>query len=109
LESDSERELRIVIQDDGRRINVEKIRQRAVETDRLNEEQAGAMRKEDLENMVFVQGFSLQKNVTLLSGRGVGLAAVKEEVERLNGTIRLASAVGAGTTFYINLPDIRLY
>ncbi len=109
LESENKQSLRIVVQDDGRGIEIEKIRQRVVETGRIDGAQAKIMGKEELEKMVFVQGFSLQKNVTLLSGRGTGLAAVKGEVERLNGTIRLESVVGQGTTFFIDLPAIQQY
>ena len=96
--------IQIIIQDDGQGIAPEKIRQRVAEMGLLNEEKANLLKNEELINMVFMQGFSLQKNVTMVSGRGAGLSAVKKEVERLNGTILIQSVPGAGTTYYIDLP-----
>ncbi len=92
----------IRISDDGGGINLRKVRQKAI--------QNGLIRKQDklstdeLHNLVFLPGFSTAEKLTDVSGRGVGMDVVRDAVARLNGTIRVESCEGQGTTFTIQLP-----
>ena len=62
------------------------------------------MKGEDYIQIIFEQGFSSKEKVDEVSGRGVGLGAVKSEVSKLNGSVRVFSKVEEGTTFVITLP-----
>ena len=62
------------------------------------------MKDEDYIQVIFKQGFSSKDNVDEVSGRGIGLEAVKNEVKKLKGTIRVLSKIEEGTTFVIFLP-----
>ena len=70
----------------------------------LPEEQLLAASDEEIIQLIFVDGFSTKDTVTDLSGRGVGLAALKHEVTKLGGYPRVETVLGQGTTFYLYLP-----
>lgn len=92
----------IFISDDGKGLAVDRIRQKAItqglisETDQLHEK--------DIFNLIFEPGFSTAEKVTNISGRGVGMDAVKKSITKLKGIIELDSMVGAGTQITIKLP-----
>ena len=88
--------------DDGRGINLEKVRQKAIERGLVQEEQT--LSKEELHSLIFLPGFSTADSLTDVSGRGVGMDVVREAVQRLKGTIHVDSKPGEGSVFTIHLP-----
>ncbi len=94
----------IEIQDDGRGIDPEKIRAKAIEKGILTQEEATAMNPRELINLVFRPGFSTAEAVSDISGRGVGMDVVKTNFERFGGVIEIDSEVGQGTTVTVRLP-----
>lgn len=90
----------IKIIDDGKGLNVEKIKNKA-EKIGINTE---GMSENDIKNLIFLEGFSTNEQVTDLSGRGVGMDVVKTKISSLGGTIDLYSEFGKGSTFTIKLP-----
>ena len=94
----------IEISDDGRGIDYDAIRQKAVDKGVMTREQAQAALARDLLELLFQTGFSTKKAVSQVSGRGVGLDVVKRGVEDLGGSVMISSSKGAGTTFSLWLP-----
>lgn len=94
----------IEVQDDGEGIETDKVLARAVEKGFINAKQAEQMTREDAIDILFTSGFSTSRNVTDVSGRGVGLDVVKNKIESLNGEINVDSSSGSGTRFRIKLP-----
>ncbi|QEG21434.1 hybrid sensor histidine kinase/response regulator [Mariniblastus fucicola] len=88
--------------DDGRGLDAEKIRLKAVERKLIREDQK--LTKEETHALIFTPGFSTADALTDVSGRGVGMDVVREAVQRLKGTIQVESVVGVGSTFTIHLP-----
>ncbi|MDR0497579.1 MAG: response regulator [Treponema sp.] len=96
--------MKIVISDDGRGIDHEKIRQKAVREGFVTEAAASSLSKEDLTNFIFQSGFSTSGKVSNVSGRGVGMDVVRESIDALKGSIIVDSAPGKGTAFTIMVP-----
>lgn len=94
----------IRIEDDGAGINPEKIRQSAINKGFFTAEEAATLTETQLQQLLFQPGFSTAKDISELSGRGVGLDIVKTQVTRAKGTLSVDSIVGKGTTFTIRLP-----
>ncbi|MBC7319944.1 chemotaxis protein CheA [bacterium] len=94
----------IEVEDDGAGINIEKVKQKAIEKGLVSEEMINRMSEEDIYSLLFIPGFSTSEKVTDISGRGVGMDVVKRRVEELNGTIRIESKLGRGTKVTIRLP-----
>lgn len=94
----------IVLADDGRGIDPEKIRATARRRGFIAEAELDAMSDHALRQLVFHPGFSTAAQVTKISGRGVGLDVVRSNVEQIGGTIDLASMIGRGTRFTIRIP-----
>jgi len=94
----------IEVSDDGSGIDPALVKLKAIERGMLNEEEAAAMSDEEAIQLVLLPGFSLAPVVTDLSGRGVGMDAVKTKVEGLGGQLDLVSKYGAGTNVYVRLP-----
>lgn len=94
----------IQIQDDGKGIDAEVIKQKGIAKGLVTEEQAMAMSKGDILSLIFAPGFSTAEKVTAVSGRGVGMDVVKTNIAKLNGIIDLDSEKGKGTTLKIRLP-----
>jgi two-component system chemotaxis sensor kinase CheA len=92
----------IEISDDGRGLDTEKIRAKAVSTGLVAPEEA--LTDEQVFGLIFRPGFSTADRVTEVSGRGVGMDVVRQNVDALGGSIAIESAPGAGTTFRIKLP-----
>ncbi len=96
--------INIRIRDDGRGINYDSIRAKAIE---LNPEMEDEIRKMDngsLSSFLFQSGFTTTKKITNLSGRGVGLDIVKTNIEKIKGKIIIDSKTGEGTLFEMSLP-----
>ncbi|MBD2073099.1 hybrid sensor histidine kinase/response regulator [Phormidium sp. FACHB-592] len=94
----------IEIRDDGRGINLEKIRQQAIAMGYFTAKQAAGMSNDRLLNLLFEPGFSTASEVSDLSGRGVGLNVVCAQLQALKGTVTVASEPGQGTTFTLRIP-----
>lgn len=94
----------ILIKDDGRGLDFEAIRQRAIDLWPENAEELKALGNDELIRFLFKPGFSTKTNSTTLSGRGVGLDIVKNNIEAAKGQIRLESSTGAGCAFNLLLP-----
>lgn len=94
----------IEVRDDGKGIDTTVVRKKAVERGMLTPEEAAALTEEEAIRLVFLPGFSTAKEVTDVSGRGVGMDAVKNKVESLGGQFQVESAVGKGTRVLIRLP-----
>jgi len=94
----------IEVEDDGRGMDAELLRQRAVEQGLLRPEEARALSIPEALNLIFVPGFSTVSTVTKASGRGVGLDVVRTNVNRLSGEVEVQTELGARTRFTFKLP-----
>jgi two-component system chemotaxis sensor kinase CheA len=94
----------IVVEDDGSGIDEERIREVAVQRGLATAEAVREMTRREVMNLIFVPGFSTARQVTSLSGRGVGMDVVKSNIANLSGIIELHSVRGHGTRFEITLP-----
>lgn len=94
----------VEIDDDGRGLDLEALRRKGVATGLFTPEQGGALDEAALRLLIFEDEFSTKEEVSELSGRGVGLAAVRMETERLGGRIEVDSTLGQGTKFRFILP-----
>lgn len=90
----------IKIEDDGKGLDLEKIKRKA-ESIGISTE---GMSENDIKNLIFMQGFSTSEKVTDISGRGVGMDVVKTKISNLGGTVEVVSEKGKGTAFIIRLP-----
>jgi two-component system sensor histidine kinase and response regulator WspE len=96
--------LSIEISDDGKGVNLEKIRSRVIERKMAPAQMAAAMSPAELMEFLFLPAFSLKEGITEISGRGVGLDIVHETIRSQNGTVRIESELGVGFHTYITLP-----
>jgi two-component system chemotaxis sensor kinase CheA len=94
----------ITMEDDGRGIDAEKIKQKAIEKGLISEMQAREMSTSDMLNLIFIPGFSMKQEITNVSGRGVGMDVVKTNISKLKGIIEIASEVGKGTIITLKVP-----
>lgn len=94
----------ITVEDDGRGIDPEKIRKKAIEKGLISEQEANSISDKDILNFIFLPGFSTASKVTNVSGRGVGLDVVKANITKLNGMIDVQSIPKQGTKFILKLP-----
>ncbi|WP_018991158.1 chemotaxis protein CheA [Aromatoleum toluclasticum] len=94
----------ILVADDGRGMNAERLRAKAVEKGLITDEESNAMDERQSFNLVFLPGFSMAAQVSDVSGRGVGMDVVRTNIQKLNGNIEIQSQLGKGTTFVISLP-----
>lgn len=94
----------ITIKDDGRGIDLEKVKNRAIQQGFISSDMAQTITKNELLNILFQQGFSTSDKVSSMSGRGVGLDVVSNMVNRLNGSVNVQTSIGKGTEFEIILP-----
>ncbi|MBV7273372.1 chemotaxis protein CheA [Clostridium sp. PL3] len=94
----------IEVEDDGKGINHEEIRQKAVDKGFIKADEAEKMSKNQLLNLIFLPGFSTAKKVTEISGRGVGMDVVKSNITKINGVVSIDSEIGNGTKITIKLP-----
>ena len=96
--------LQILITDDGRGIDVERLRARAVERDLVPRHVAERLTESEVLEFIFLPGFSTREQVTEISGRGVGLDVVQSMVKAVGGTVRVSSQPGRHTVFTLQLP-----
>jgi len=94
----------IEIQDDGRGIDGQLVRQKALEQHLLTPQEAAALSYRELIQLIFHNGFSTVESVSSLSGRGVGLNVVKRYLEKISGALEMESTPGSGCLFTIKLP-----
>ena len=94
----------ITVADDGRGMDAEKLRAKALAQGLISEEEASTLDERQSYNLIFLPGFSTAEKVSDVSGRGVGMDVVRTNIQKLNGTIEIHSQLGKGTTLLINLP-----
>ena len=94
----------IEVGDDGNGIDVEKVRNKAIEKGTITPEQAEAMTDKDIIDLLFRPSFSTSEKITDVSGRGVGLDVVKSKIEALGGDVEVKTKLGEGSTFIVRLP-----
>lgn len=94
----------IEVSDDGNGIDTESIRRKAVERGLVTPEQAERLSQKEVVDFLFMPSFSMAKQITDISGRGVGLDVVKSNIEALGGDVEVKSALGEGTKFTVRLP-----
>lgn len=92
----------IEIIDDGRGLNTQRIRQKAIQNGLMSENDN--LTTEQIHDLVFQPGFSTAETVTDVSGRGVGMDVVRRNIQELKGSVEVASEEGVGSTFTIRLP-----
>ena len=94
----------ITVADDGAGINPERVKFKALEKGLITREQAKAMTKHEVYELLFHPGFSTQDKADDFAGRGVGMDVVRTNLSEIRGTINIDSSIGKGTTFTIRLP-----
>lgn len=100
----AEGQIVITVQDDGRGVAPERIRQAAVDAGLLSEKEAAHLSDDEAIALIFRPGLSTTEQVSNVSGRGVGLDVVRTNVGRIGGSVAVESEVGRGTTFRVTLP-----
>uniref|UniRef100_A0A7C3IQN9 Chemotaxis protein CheA n=1 Tax=Gracilinema caldarium TaxID=215591 RepID=A0A7C3IQN9_9SPIR len=96
--------IEIIVQDDGQGIDTEAIVQKALEKGLIKKDEVSKLSQKDMFNLLFLPGFSTAKQVTSVSGRGVGLDVVKKNLDSIHGRVEVSSESGKGTRFTIKLP-----
>jgi two-component system chemotaxis sensor kinase CheA len=94
----------IEIADDGRGLDIEKIKQKAINVGLATESDLAAMSEQQIQQFIFKPGFSTASKVTSVSGRGVGMDVVRTNIEKIGGTVEMKSQLGKGSTFTIKIP-----
>ena len=92
----------IEVSDDGKGINRERVREKAIEKGLIAAD--AQLSEEDIDNLIFLPGFSTASALSELSGRGVGMDVVKKSIQALGGRISINSAPGRGSIFTLSLP-----
>jgi len=101
---EGDEDVTVRITDDGKGIDLEKVRLKAVSKRMIDEKQAANMTKEQLIDLIFQPGFSTADRITDVSGRGVGMDVVISNIRRANGSVKVDSVPGKGTTVVLVLP-----
>lgn len=96
--------IHIVIQDDGRGIDCERVRARALAAGLRDADELATLCRDDLIELIFEPGLSTADRVTEISGRGVGMDVVRANIEKFGGTLEIDSTTGQGTCFLIRVP-----
>lgn len=94
----------IRIEDDGRGIDVERVREKALAQKLASDDVLNLMSNDEICRFIFAPGFSTASAVTHISGRGIGMDVVRENIEAISGSIALSTSVGRGTTFVLKIP-----
>jgi two-component system chemotaxis sensor kinase CheA len=94
----------ISIADDGRGLNKEKIRDKAVENGLYSREEATALSDTEIYQLIFAPGFSTAEKVTDISGRGVGMDVVRQNLKKIRGEVEVESTSGVGSTITLRIP-----
>jgi len=94
----------IEVSDDGRGIDIEKVKQKAIEKGLISASGASDLSPKEILALIFLPGFSTATEVTELSGRGVGMDVVKKKIEQLGGSVSVFTARDRGTRIQVKLP-----
>jgi two-component system chemotaxis sensor kinase CheA len=97
-------QVNIEITDDGAGIELERVKQKAIQRGLITAEHATRMSEHEVLHLIFQPGFSTAEKITNVSGRGVGMDVVKTNIEKIGGTVDLQSRAGEGTTLKIKIP-----
>lgn len=92
----------IRVADDGRGLNLERVRQKAIDNGLI--EEGAELSKEEIEALIFMPGFSTAAEISDVSGRGVGMDVVRRNIQKLGGRVTVESDEGRGSTFTLALP-----
>ncbi|MEO5339169.1 MAG: ATP-binding protein [Magnetococcus sp. MYC-9] len=98
-------QIHLEIQDDGRGIDVEAVRRKAMLSHLMSPEQAMTMGEAEILRLILLPGFSTAKQLSKISGRGTGLDVVRAAVDKLGGTITITSQQGSGSQFHLRIPQ----
>lgn len=96
--------IRLTIADDGAGMDANKLRQIAIDRGMMDSDAASRLSDNDAYNLIFAPGFSTKKEISDISGRGVGMDVVKTSINQLNGSITIDSTLGKGTRIDIKVP-----
>lgn len=102
--SENEKDVIIMVSDDGRGIDHERILKSGIAKGLVTAEEAKKMDENQIRNLIFAPGFSTKDSATDVSGRGVGLDVVKTNLEKINADLELKSKVGKGSSFIMRIP-----
>ncbi|MCH8310320.1 MAG: chemotaxis protein CheA, partial [Chloroflexi bacterium] len=94
----------ISVEDDGRGLDIEKIKNSAVSKELITAEVADRLSDAEILELIFLPGMSTAKTTTEVSGRGVGMDIVRTNIEAINGFVNLDTKPGQGTKFTLKLP-----
>jgi two-component system chemotaxis sensor kinase CheA len=94
----------IVVSDDGRGLDEDRIAEKAIAMGLLNAAERGQMSREKILQLIFQPGFSTAETVSNVSGRGVGLDVVRDNLEKVGGSIKVSSTPGVGSMFTLQIP-----
>jgi two-component system chemotaxis sensor kinase CheA len=97
-------QVNIEISDDGRGIDVERVKQKALQSGAVTHDAVERMSERELINLIFLPGLSTAEKLSNISGRGVGMDVVRTNIEKIGGTVDLHSQLGKGTTIKIKIP-----
>ena len=96
--------LSVVVEDDGRGVDLERLRQKVIDKGLVDQSMADTLSEAELLEFLFLPSFSTKENVSEISGRGVGLDVVHDAVQEMRGNVRVTSTLGSGTRFHMQLP-----
>jgi two-component system chemotaxis sensor kinase CheA len=94
----------VEVSDDGRGIDLDKVRAKAIASGLVNSAEAGQLSEAEMLEFIFRPGFSTAEQITEISGRGVGMDVVQSVLQRMKGSITVESRRGQGTLFRLKLP-----
>jgi two-component system chemotaxis sensor kinase CheA len=94
----------IVISDDGRGLDIDRIRAKAVSLGLVSETECRSLTESQIQRFIFAPGFSTADMITSISGRGIGMDVVRANIDKIGGTIDVSSSRGGGTLFTIKIP-----
>ncbi len=94
----------VVISDDGKGIDLNRVKAKALEKQLLSSDQLSHMGDNSVLQLIFLPGFSTAEKITSVSGRGVGMDVVKTNIEKIGGMIDIQSEVNKGTTIHLRIP-----
>jgi len=94
----------ITVEDDGRGIDINRVKQTAVTRGVITQSSADQLTEDEAAELIFQPGFSTAQKISDISGRGVGMDIVRTKIGQLNGTVEVSSKPGVGTKFIIRLP-----
>lgn len=97
-------QVRIEIEDDGRGIDPQWVKNEAIKKNLVSAQEVEGLSSKELQQLIFLPGFTTAKEVTNISGRGVGMDVAQTNIEELGGTIELFSEAGVGTKISIQVP-----